>query len=111
MRTRAGMDEGMLRAAGRCPATERMLESGEGKQCPGTRPGDYVKAEFRDEQTSESEWMWLHVDSCDDANRLVFGRLDSVPALDYGRKLELGSQLAVSFDNIREHRKPSEFSR
>jgi hypothetical protein len=68
--------------------------------------GDYIRAEFRNERTSETEWMWVRVDSCDDANRLVFGRLDSVPALDYGDKLRLGSQLAVSFDNIREHKKP-----
>ena len=72
--------------------------------------GDYVKAEFGDEHSSESEWMGVRVDSCDDANRLVFGRLDSMPALDYGEKLKLGSQLAVSFDNIREHRKPSDFT-
>lgn len=71
--------------------------------------GDYVKAEFRDERTSESEWMWVRVDSCDDGNRLVFGRLDSVPVLDYGKTLKPGSQLAVSFDNIREHKKPGEF--
>ena len=75
---------------------------------PKYETGDYIKAEFRDEQTSESEWMWLCVDSCDDANRLVFGRLDSVPVLNHGKKLRLGSQLAVSFESVREHRKPSE---
>lgn len=78
---------------------------------PRYEVGDYVKAEFRDERSSESEWMWVRVDSCDDENRLVLGRLDSVPALDYGEKLKPGSQLAVSFDNVREHRKPSEFGR
>jgi hypothetical protein len=30
--------------------------------------GDYVKAEFRNDQTGESEWMWVRVESCDDAN-------------------------------------------
>ena len=45
-------------------------------------------------------------DGC--ANRLVFGRLDSVPVLDYAKKLKLGSELAISFENIREHRKSSE---
>jgi hypothetical protein len=39
----------------------------------------------------------------------VFGELDSVPVLDYGQKLKLGSQLAVSYDNIREHKKASAF--
>ena len=72
-------------------------------------PGDYVKAEFKDDRTGEAEWMWVRVDSCDEANRLVFGRLDSAPVLDHGKKLRLGSQLAISFDNIREHKKPWEF--
>ncbi len=76
---------------------------------PAYEVGDYVKAEFRDERTSESEWMWLRVDSCDDANRVVFGRLDSVPVFDYAKKLKLGSELAISFENIREHRKCSDF--
>lgn len=74
-------------------------------------PGDYVKVEFRDNENRESEWMWVHVDSCDDENRLVFGQLDSIPVLDYGGKVRLGSQLAVSYDNIREHKKASEFTK
>jgi hypothetical protein len=73
--------------------------------------GDYIKVEFKDDSTSEAEWMWVRVDSCDEANRIVLGRLDSVPVLDYGKKLKLGSQLAVSFDNIREHKKPLKFGR
>jgi len=72
--------------------------------------GDYVKAEFKNDETGESEWMWVRVESCDDANQVVFGQLDSVPVLDYGEKLKLGSQLAVSYGNIREHKKASEFS-
>jgi hypothetical protein len=72
-------------------------------------PGDYVKAEFKDDKTGESEWMWVKVDSCDDMRQIVFGRLDSVPVLDYGKKLRLRSQLAVSYGNIREHKKASEF--
>ena len=71
--------------------------------------GDYVKVEFKHDIYGESEWMWVRVDSCNDANRVVFGRLDSEPVLDYGEKLRLGSQLAISFDNIREHKKPSQF--
>jgi hypothetical protein len=73
------------------------------------QPGDYVKVEFPDEKTGVGEWMWVRVTSCDDERRLVFGHLDSVPLLEYGGKVKLGSQLAVSYDNIREHRKPSEF--
>ena len=34
--------------------------------------GDYIKAEFRDEQSGESEWMWLKVQSADDALRVPF---------------------------------------
>jgi hypothetical protein len=78
---------------------------------PSYEPGDYVKAEFRDDKTGESEWMWVRVDSCDDENRLVFGHLDSVPLLEYGGKVKLGSQLAVSYDNVREHKKASDFTK
>jgi len=41
--------------------------------------GDYVKAEFKDEATGESEWMWVKVDHCDGVQRLVFGALDNKP--------------------------------
>lgn len=67
-------------------------------------PGDLVKVEFKDEQTGESEWMWVKVDHCDDFGRLVFGRLDNQPVV-FAGKLELGQHLAVSYDNIREHRR------
>jgi hypothetical protein len=42
-------------------------------------PGDYVKAEFKDQLKGESEWMWVWVEGVDDENRLIFGRLDSQP--------------------------------
>jgi hypothetical protein len=71
--------------------------------------GDFVKVEFADDSSCQSEWLWVRVESCGEANRLVFGRLDSVPVLDHGKKLGLGSQFAVSFDNIRDHNKPWEF--
>lgn len=29
-------------------------------------PGDFVKAEFMDSLTGESEWMWVRVDRADD---------------------------------------------
>ena len=72
--------------------------------------GDYIKAEFRNDQTGESEWMWVRIVSCDDEKKIVFGELDSMPALDYEGKLRLGSQLAVSYDNIREHKRAAEFN-
>lgn len=69
--------------------------------------GDYIKAEFRDEQSGESEWMWVRVDSDDPTRRVVLGRLDNEPLVSHD--LRLGMQLAVSYDNIREHRTPASF--
>ena len=68
-------------------------------------PGDYIKVEFPDEVTGVAEWMWVRVTSCDDAKRLVFGTLDNAPVNDATGKLKLGTELAISFDQIREHRK------
>lgn len=70
--------------------------------------GDFVKVEFPDEATGIGEWMWVRVDRCDYEKRLVFGVLDSAPLNNYENKLTLGSELAVSFDKIREHKKPPE---
>ena len=28
--------------------------------------GDYIKVEFKDDRTGESEWMWVMVDHADD---------------------------------------------
>ncbi|MGA2631225.1 MAG: hypothetical protein ABSG54_13565 [Terriglobia bacterium] len=71
-------------------------------------PGDYVKVELTDEVTGESEWLWVRVVRCDDANRLVFGRLDNELVV-FGKELKLGQELAVSFGKIRDHKKPSHF--
>ena len=71
-------------------------------------PGDYVKVELTDEATGESEWLWVRVERCDDANRLVFGRLDNELVV-FGKELKLGQELAVSFGKIRDHKKPSHF--
>ena len=73
------------------------------------QPGDYVKAEFKDEDTGESEWMWVVVDSCDDEERVLFGRLDNEPVV--GTGLRLGDELAVSYEKVMEHRKASEFGK
>jgi hypothetical protein len=72
------------------------------------QPGDFVKVEFTDEVTHENEWMWVRVEQADDARKLIFGRLDSQPVLNHGGKLRLGSQLAVSYDNVLQHRKASD---
>ena len=70
-------------------------------------PGDYIKVEFADESTGVGEWMWVRVSSCDDAKRLVFGTLDNDPVNE--GELRRGSDLAISFDQIREHRKSVDF--
>jgi len=81
----------------------------QGKCQPVYERGDYVKVEFPDETTGIGEWMWLVVDHADDKKRLVFGTLDNEPVNDYSAKVQLGSQLAVSYDNVREHKKAAEF--
>ena len=57
------------------------------------------------------EWMWVRVSRCDDEKRLVYGTLDSEPLNDYFGQIGLGSELAVGFSRIREHRKPTEFTK
>jgi hypothetical protein len=52
----------------------------------------------------------MRVDHCDDEKQLVFGTLDNEPVNDYAKKVTLGSELAVSYDNVREHRKAREFT-
>jgi hypothetical protein len=76
---------------------------------PKYEKGDYIKVEFSDETTGVGEWMWVRVHRCDDENQLVFGALDNVPINDESGKLKLGSELAVSFTQIREHKKSSDF--
>jgi hypothetical protein len=71
------------------------------------QPGDYVKVEFKEDSTGESEWMWVRIDHSDDGERIVFGQLDNDPVVNKG--LRRGMELAVSYDNIREQRKSSEF--
>jgi hypothetical protein len=83
-------------------------------QCSGaTMPpyarGDYINVEFQDETTVIGEWMWVRVHHCDDQKQLVFGTLDNGPVNDYGQKIKLGSELAVSYAQIREHKTAAEF--
>jgi hypothetical protein len=69
--------------------------------------GDYVKFEIKNDATSESEWMWLRVDHSDDEKKLVFGWLDSQPLV-FSAELALGQHMAVSYDNVRDRRRPTE---
>jgi hypothetical protein len=78
---------------------------------PTYEHGDYVKVEFAGEAGMPSEWMWVRVARCDDEKKLVFGTLDNEPLNDYDGKIELGSELAVSYSQIREHKKPTEFTK
>lgn len=78
---------------------------------PTYEKGDYVKVEFADEETSVGEWMWVRVDHCDDEKQLVFGTLDNEPLDDYEGRIGLGSELAVSYSKIRDHKKPTEFTK
>ena len=55
--------------------------------------------------------MWVRVSRCDEQKRLVFGTLDNEPLNDYGGRIGLESELAVSYSQIREHRKPTEFTK
>ena len=55
--------------------------------------------------------MWVRVSRCDDQRQLVFGTLDSERLNDHGDRIGLGSELAVNYSQIREHRKPTEFTR
>ncbi len=77
---------------------------------PTYQRGDYVKVEVQDETTVIGEWMWVRVHHCDDEKQLVFGTLGNQLVNDYGGKVELGSELAVSYSQIREHKKASDFT-
>jgi len=72
---------------------------------PKYEKGDFVKVEFSDELTGVSEWMWVHVHRCDGDGQIVFGALENAPVNDSTGRLKLGTELAVSFSQIREHRK------
>jgi hypothetical protein len=86
----------------------RVLESGTGDRTVKYEPGDYVKCEVKDDRTGEAEWMWVRIDYCDEPNKMVFGWLDSQPVV-FSADMKLGQHLAVSYDNIREHRKATDF--
>lgn len=71
------------------------------------RRGDYVKVEFESsDRVLPGEWNWVRVAGCDERRRLIFGSLDNEPLQG---EMDLGQELAVSYDKVREHRKPWEF--
>jgi hypothetical protein len=72
--------------------------------------GDFIKVEFPDESTGVAEWLWVRVQSCDDERQIVFGVLDNEPLNTLDGKLRLGSDLAISFERIRDHKKPWDFT-
>jgi len=72
-------------------------------------PGSFIKAVFEDEKSGESEWMFAKVERAHDALRVIFGRVESEPIA--SPDLKLGMELAVSYDNIRDHRTPTSFNR
>ena len=71
--------------------------------------GDFVKVKFGDDGSGVGEHMWVRVRSCDEETQVVLGTLDSVPLNDYGGKLRVGTELAVAFAKIVQHRKSWEF--
>ncbi len=88
----------------KCYATQ----VGDGHNVARYEKGDYLKVMFEGTGEMPGEWMWVKVDACDDARRLVFCTLDNDPIATEG--LQRGQQLAVSFDKVAEHRKPWEFA-
>jgi hypothetical protein len=71
------------------------------------KAGDHVKIEITSERTCESEWLWLEISRDDPESRLVFGKIDNDPIANLD--IHRGMELAVSYDNIREHRTVESF--
>ena len=69
--------------------------------------GDFVKIEVTAKGSGDVEWLWLPADRSDDSQQLVFGQLDSEPVV--ATDMKRGSSLAVSYRQIRDHKKASEF--
>ena len=58
---------------------------------------------LRSTTDGQSEWMWLLVESSDDEQEIVFGKLDSQPVV--ATDMRVGQELAVSYDKVRDHRR------
>ena len=65
-------------------------------------PGDYIK--FEVEEGRESEWMWLLVESSDDEQEIVLGKLDSQPVVATDIESRAGNS-PVSYEKVRDHRR------
>jgi hypothetical protein len=78
---------------------------------PQYEAGDHIKVEFEGENGMPGEWMWVIVERRDDKKQIVYGKLDNEPLNNYGDKLGLGSELAISYSQIREHKKSTEFTK
>ncbi|MGA7850582.1 MAG: hypothetical protein WCA13_15865 [Terriglobales bacterium] len=78
---------------------------------PNYEPGDHLKVEFEGENGMPGEWMWVIVQSRDDKKRIVYGTLDNEPVNEYGGKVRLGSELAISYEKVRDYKKPSELTK
>jgi hypothetical protein len=88
------------------------LPRGHQGECqPDYEPGDHIKVEFEGENGMPGEWMWVMVQSRDDKKQIVYGTLDNEPVNEYGGKVRLGSELAISYEKVREHKKSNEFTR
>jgi hypothetical protein len=55
--------------------------------------------------------MWVRIIRCDEPRQLVFGTLDNEAVNDYSGKIGLGSELAIAYARIKEHKKPAEFQK
>jgi hypothetical protein len=88
------------------------LPRGHQGECqPIYEASDHIKVEFEGENGMPGEWMWVIVQKRDDKKRIVYGKLDNEPVNDYGGKVRLGSELAISYDKVRDYKKPSEFTK
>ena len=87
-----------------CPEPESLRYFSHDNIMGEYKEGDYVKVEFPDEATGIGEWMWLRVARRDDKKQIVYGTLDNEPVGDYGGEVKLGSELAVSYAQIRDHK-------
>lgn len=83
----------------------------QGECQPDYEAGDHIKVEFEGENGMPGEWMWVIVQRRDDKKRIVYGTLDNEPVNEYGGKVKLGSELAISYDKVRVYKKASEFTK
>ena len=65
------------------------------------KPGDRVKAQFTDDETGDSELLWVNVRYSNDDSRLIVGWLDTWPTV--LTKLKGGQEIKVRYDLVREH--------